>query len=122
MHKQSVTMVLPLSVSVAYYRAPVLLKGVCSMTFSATKELFWWIVGTVLMGVLFVNSHTFYVTQTTFYYGLALSALFIAMLWTKLRPRPVSAPMWLRITSSLCFTMVVFFYTMYLLGVATFYE
>ncbi len=92
------------------------------MELSWKRELFCWITGTIGMAALFVNSHTFYVTRITFYYGAALLAVFLAMAGLRFRKRRATRPTWLKVVSNLAFLLVGFLFVMYLLGVGTFYE
>lgn len=92
------------------------------MTTNSTRELAIWVLGFSAALSAFFLSHTFYVTNTTYAYGLVLFALTIALFWYRFRPQRAQRARWLRITGNVILTILTGVVLLYALGVATWYE
>jgi hypothetical protein len=93
-----------------------------SPTVSSVVELCLLVAGTLLEMELWDNSHTFYVTAVTYYWGLALLCLAGLLFWIRFRRTSLPRPMWLRVIGSVCMVIVTGELLLYLYGVVTYYE
>ena len=92
------------------------------MTLSLRKELFFWLACALSGILLFVNSHTFYVTRITYAYGLGLLFITLFVFWLRFRKRPIGQPWWMKTVANLVFAGVCILFVIYLLGVVTWFE
>ncbi len=85
-------------------------------------ELAVWIAGSIGAVVLFLLSHTFYVTAATYAFGVALVGLVGLLFWLRFRRAASPRPNWLRISSNAVLVVLTLIVFLYALGVATWYE
>ncbi len=87
------------------------------------KKEFAVLLGVSASGLLaFFLAHTFYVTASTYWYGLVLAAALVASFWVRLRKRVLPMPRWLRVAANVILVILILTVLTYLMGVATWYE
>ena len=86
------------------------------------NELFAWIVGSCAAVTAFICSHTFYVTASTFWYGVPLVGSTTLLFWLRFRHREMQLTKMQKIVSASALVLLSTLVAMYLLGVTTYYE
>lgn len=78
--------------------------------------------GLFAAGAALLLSHTFYVTSSTYVWGLVLLLISAFLFWLRFRRRMDTPKNWLTVISNICLCLLTLLVILYFLGVATWFE